>query len=111
MLNDMTMRRRADRRVPVCGRLVQRPQDAGAADQIATELYLATLNHKHNLAFRPLETALLNGKVDAIYTHSKTWQHLAGGHRQDHGDRGPVAVPGLDAAGRTTSPPSSPAPT
>ena len=23
-----------------------------------------------------LETALLEGKVDAIYTHSKTWQHL-----------------------------------
>ena len=42
----------------------------------ATELCLATMNHKHNLAFRPLETALLNGKVDAIYTHSKTWQHL-----------------------------------
>ena len=36
----------------------------------------ATMDHKHNLAFRPLETALLTGKVDAIYTHSKTWQHL-----------------------------------
>ena len=42
----------------------------------ATELYMGKMDHKRNLAFRPLETALLEGKVDAIYTHSKTWQHL-----------------------------------
>ena len=28
------------------------------------------------LAFRPLETALLSGKVDAIYTQSKVFEHL-----------------------------------
>lgn len=33
-------------------------------------------DHKHDLAFRPLETALLEGKVDAIYTLSKHLQHL-----------------------------------
>lgn len=33
-------------------------------------------NHKRDLAFRPLETALLEGKVDAIYTLSKHLQHL-----------------------------------
>lgn len=33
-------------------------------------------NHKHDLAFRPLETPLLEGKVDAIYTQSKVFQHL-----------------------------------
>ena len=33
-------------------------------------------NHKQDLAFRPLETALLEGKVDAIYTQSKVFQHL-----------------------------------
>jgi ABC-type nitrate/sulfonate/bicarbonate transport system substrate-binding protein len=33
-------------------------------------------DHKHDLAFRPLETALLEGKVDAIYTLSKVLQHL-----------------------------------
>ena len=33
-------------------------------------------DHKHDLAFRPLETALLNGTVDAIYTQSKVFQHL-----------------------------------
>jgi ABC-type nitrate/sulfonate/bicarbonate transport system substrate-binding protein len=33
-------------------------------------------NHKHDLAFRPLETALLEGKVDGIYALSKVFQHL-----------------------------------
>ena len=33
-------------------------------------------DHKRDLAFRPLETALLEGKVDAIYTQSKVFQHL-----------------------------------
>jgi hypothetical protein len=39
------------------------------------ELWLRR-DHKHDLAFRPLETALLNGTVDAIYTQSKVFQHL-----------------------------------
>jgi ABC-type nitrate/sulfonate/bicarbonate transport system substrate-binding protein len=33
-------------------------------------------DHKHDLAFRPLETALLEGKVDAIYSQSKVFQHI-----------------------------------
>jgi ABC-type nitrate/sulfonate/bicarbonate transport system substrate-binding protein len=33
-------------------------------------------DHKHDLAFRPLESALLDGTVDAIYTQSKVFQHL-----------------------------------
>ena len=33
-------------------------------------------DHKHDLAFRPLETALLEGKVDAIYAQSKVLQHI-----------------------------------
>jgi ABC-type nitrate/sulfonate/bicarbonate transport system substrate-binding protein len=33
-------------------------------------------DHKHDLAFRPLETALLKGTVDAIYTQSRVFQHL-----------------------------------
>jgi hypothetical protein len=35
-----------------------------------------TRDHKRDLALRPLETALLEGKVDAIYTQSKVFQHL-----------------------------------
>ncbi|MGF1570649.1 MAG: ABC transporter substrate-binding protein [Nodosilinea sp.] len=33
-------------------------------------------DHKHDLSFRPLETALLTGVVDAIYTQGKVAQHL-----------------------------------
>lgn len=33
-------------------------------------------DHKHDLAFRPLETALLEGVVDGIYSQSKVFQHL-----------------------------------
>ena len=40
-----------------------------------TDLW-GTRDHKHDLAFRPMETALLSGKVDAIYTQSKVFQHL-----------------------------------
>ena len=40
-----------------------------------SELWLRR-DHKHDLAFRPLETALENGVVDAIYTQSKVFQHL-----------------------------------
>jgi ABC-type nitrate/sulfonate/bicarbonate transport system substrate-binding protein len=40
-----------------------------------TDLW-ATRDHKRDLAFRPMEAALLSGKVDAIYTQSKVFQHL-----------------------------------
>ena len=40
-----------------------------------SELWLRR-DHKHDLAFRPLETALEKGTVDAIYTQSKVFQHL-----------------------------------
>ena len=40
-----------------------------------SELWLKR-DHKHDLAFRPLETALEQGVVDAIYTQSKPFQHL-----------------------------------
>jgi len=40
-----------------------------------SELWLKR-DHKHDLAFRPLENALLDGTVDAIYTQSKVFQHI-----------------------------------
>ena len=40
-----------------------------------SELWLRR-DHKHDLSFRPEETALLDGTVDAIYTQSKVFQHL-----------------------------------
>ena len=64
-----------------------------------TDLW-ATRDHKQDLAFRPLEMALLNGKVDAIYTLSKRFRAPPGGDRQDEGDRRPNPVSGLDPPGR-----------
>jgi ABC-type nitrate/sulfonate/bicarbonate transport system substrate-binding protein len=40
-----------------------------------SELWLKR-DHKHDLAFRPLETALLQGVVDAIYTQTGPFQHI-----------------------------------
>jgi ABC-type nitrate/sulfonate/bicarbonate transport system substrate-binding protein len=40
-----------------------------------SELWLKR-DHKHDLAFRPLETALLDGTVDAIYTQTGPFQHI-----------------------------------
>ena len=51
------------------------PKMMGPVIDNASELWLKR-DHKHDLAFRPLETALLEGKVDAIYTQSKPFQHV-----------------------------------
>jgi len=40
-----------------------------------SELWLRR-DHKNDLAFRPLETALLSGVIDALYTQGKVTQHL-----------------------------------
>lgn len=40
-----------------------------------SELWLKR-DHKHDLAFRPLETSLLNSTVDAIYTQTGPFQHI-----------------------------------
>ena len=57
-------------------------------------------DHKHDLAFRPLETALLDGKVDAIYTQSKVFQHLQEATGQIKMIEDLSDVPGLDDPGR-----------
>jgi ABC-type nitrate/sulfonate/bicarbonate transport system substrate-binding protein len=51
------------------------PKMVGPPMENPSELWLKR-DHKHDLAFRPLETALLKGTVDAIYTQSKVFQHL-----------------------------------
>ena len=51
------------------------PKMMGPPIENPSELQLK-MDHKHNLAWRPLETALLNGVVDAIYTQSKVFQHI-----------------------------------
>jgi ABC-type nitrate/sulfonate/bicarbonate transport system substrate-binding protein len=51
------------------------PEMVGPLMENPSELWLRR-DHKNDLAFRPLETALLTGVVDAIYTQSKPFQHL-----------------------------------
>jgi len=51
------------------------PKMMGPVIDNASELWLKR-DHKRDLAFRPLETSLLEGKIDAIYTQSKVFQHL-----------------------------------
>ena len=59
-----------------------------------------TRDDKHDLAFRPLETALLGGGVDAIYTQSKPFQHLQEATGKIKAIGGPLPAPGLDHRGR-----------
>ena len=64
-----------------------------------SELWLKR-DHKHDLAFRPLETALEQGRRRRDLHPEQAVPAPAGGDRQVQGDRGPVPLPGLDAAGR-----------
>ena len=52
------------------------PEMVGPPMENPSELWLKR-DHKHDLAFRPLETALEQGIVDAIYTQSKPLQQLS----------------------------------
>ena len=52
-----------------------KPEMLQVAMNNPSELWLRR-DHKHDLAFRPLETGLEQGVVDAIYTQSKVFQHL-----------------------------------
>ncbi len=53
-----------------------KPEMVGPPMENPSELWLKR-DHKHDLAFRPLETALEKGVVDAIYTQSKVLQQLS----------------------------------
>ena len=62
-------------------------------------------------AFRPLETALLSGTVDAIYTQSKVFQHLQEATGQLKAIEDLSRYPDWTRPGRQHARPSSPAPT
>jgi ABC-type nitrate/sulfonate/bicarbonate transport system substrate-binding protein len=51
------------------------PEMVGPPMENPSELWLKR-DHKHDLAFRPLESALEKGVVDAIYTQTGPFQHL-----------------------------------
>jgi len=74
MLNDMT---RADVEVvdfPYPDDWYDKPEMLAPMEN-PSELWLKR-DHKHDLAFRPLEMALLDGTVDAIYTQTGPFQHI-----------------------------------
>ena len=75
MLNDMSIEDVEIVEFPDADDWYTDPKMCGPVNS-ATEFYMGKVDHKRTLITRPLETALLEGKVDAIYTHSKTWQHL-----------------------------------
>jgi ABC-type nitrate/sulfonate/bicarbonate transport system substrate-binding protein len=75
MMNDMT---RDDVQIvefPYPDDWYDKPEMLQVCMNNPSELWMRR-DHKHDLAFRPLENALLGGKVDAIYTQSKVFQHL-----------------------------------
>jgi ABC-type nitrate/sulfonate/bicarbonate transport system substrate-binding protein len=75
MLNDMTRDDVEIVEFPYPDDWYDKPEMVGPPMDNASELWLKR-DHKHDLAFRPLESALEKGVVDAIYTQSGPFQHL-----------------------------------
>ncbi len=75
MLHDMTMDDVEIVEFPYPDDWYDKPEMLVPPMNNPSELWMRR-DHKHDLAFRPLETALLGGKVDAIYTQSKVFEHL-----------------------------------
>jgi ABC-type nitrate/sulfonate/bicarbonate transport system substrate-binding protein len=74
MMNDMTRKDVEIVEFPYADDWYNNPKMLEPIDN-ASELWLRR-DHKRDLAFRPLETALLNGVVDAIYTQGYQWRYL-----------------------------------
>ena len=74
------------------------PEMMGPLMENPSELWLRR-DHKHDLAFRPLETALEKGVIDAMYMQTGPALAALGGDGQVQVDRGPGPLPGLDPAG------------
>ena len=74
MLNDMTRDDVEIVEFPYPDDWYDKPEMLEPMDN-PSELWLKR-DHKHDLAFRPLESALEQGVVDAIYTQSGPFQHL-----------------------------------
>jgi ABC-type nitrate/sulfonate/bicarbonate transport system substrate-binding protein len=74
MLNDMTREDVEIVEFPYPDDWYDKPEMLSPMEN-PSELWLKR-DHKHDLAFRPLESALLKGVVDAIYTQSTVFQHI-----------------------------------
>ena len=75
MLNDMTRKEVEIVEFPYPDDWYDKPEMVGPPMENPSELWLKR-DHKRDLAFRPLESALEKGTVDAIYTQSGPFQHL-----------------------------------
>jgi ABC-type nitrate/sulfonate/bicarbonate transport system substrate-binding protein len=73
-MNDLTMEDVQNVEFPYPDDWYDNPEMLDPMDN-ASELWLKR-DHKRDLAFRPLESALEAGKVDAIYTQSHVFQYL-----------------------------------
>jgi ABC-type nitrate/sulfonate/bicarbonate transport system substrate-binding protein len=74
-LNGMTMNHVEIVEFPYPDDWYDKPEMMGPLMDNPSELWLRR-DHKHDLAFRPLETALEKGVIDALYTQSKPLQQL-----------------------------------
>jgi ABC-type nitrate/sulfonate/bicarbonate transport system substrate-binding protein len=75
MLNDMTMKDVQIVEFPYPDDWYDKPEMMGPPMENPSELWLKR-DHKNDLAFRPLETALLKGVIDALYTQTGPTQEL-----------------------------------
>ena len=76
MMNDMTMDDVQIVEFPYPDDWYDKPEMLEVPMNNPSELWLRR-DHKHDFAFRPLEKALLNGDVDAIYNQSGPLQQLS----------------------------------
>jgi ABC-type nitrate/sulfonate/bicarbonate transport system substrate-binding protein len=75
MMNDMTRDDVEIVEFPYPDDWYDDPEMVGPPMENPSELWLKR-DHKHDLAFRPLETSLEKGVIDAMYTQSGPFQHL-----------------------------------
>ena len=92
-------RRRPDRRVPLPGRLVRQARDDGPADGERRRSCGSSATTSATWPSGRWRRRCEKGIIDAIYTQTGPLPAPSGGDGQVQGHRGPVPVPGLDAAG------------
>ena len=110
MLNDMTMDDIELVEFPYPDDWYDKPEMLVPPMNNPSELWMRR-DHKHDLAFRPLEKALLGG-VGRCHLHPEQGLPAPpGGHRPDRDDRGPVQARRTGASRWPTRRRSSPAPT
>lgn len=75
-MNDMTMDDIELVEFPYADDWYNDPKMVGPEMELSIDLWLKR-DHKHDLAFRPLESALEKGVIDAMYTQTKPLQQLS----------------------------------